>query len=231
MCGRYAMAPEETDWGSLASLLGEDIQAALAALAPRYNIAPSTNVPAIAQHPETGELRLLSARWGFIPHWWKEVQPPKFSTINARSEEAAGKPLWRDAFRRRRCLMPFTHWYEWRKQEEGKQAYALHTTEKKVSMFAGLYSRWTPPGSDASIHTVAILTRKAADSVHEIHDRMPVVLDPAGWRAWLDPALADKAAVAELLDRHAVSAVSAYPVSNRVNSPRNQDSELLQPLA
>lgn len=225
------MAPEEVDWDSLASILGEDIEAALADLEARYNIAPSTDIPIIAQHPETGGLRLLNARWGFIPHWWKETKPPKASTINARSEEAADKPLWRAAFSRRRCLIPFTHWYEWKKQEEGKQAYALHTADKKVSMFAGLYSRWTPPGSDASIHTVTILTRKAAKTVHEIHDRMPVVLNPAGWRAWLDTELTDKTDVADLLEPYAVMEVTAYPVSNRINSPRNQESDLLQPLA
>ncbi|MGA7298407.1 MAG: SOS response-associated peptidase [Rhodanobacteraceae bacterium] len=230
MCGRYALAPNDVQWHDLVELLGENVWATVAACEARYNIAPSTTVPIITQHPETGAMRTLESRWQFIPHWWKDVNPPKFSSINARSEEAGEKPLWRDAWRKRRCLIPATHWYEWQRTGDGKQPFALQPADGCGFLFAGLYSRWTPPGSDESIHTDAILTREAAPGVRAIHDRMPVILDAAGWREWLDPELADKAAVADLLACHAVTDASGYAVSTRVNSPRNQGPELLQPL-
>ncbi len=215
---------------NLVELLGENVWAFVCNRDARYNIAPSTTVPIIAQHPESGAMRTLESRWQFIPHWWKEVSPPKFSSINARCEEAAVKPLWRDAWRKRRCLIPATHWYEWQRTSDGKQPFALQPADGRGFLFAGLYSRWTPPGSDESIHTDAILTREAAPGVRAIHDRMPVILAASGWKEWLDPGLTDKAAVAEVLARHAVTDASGHAVSTRVNSPRNQGHELLQPL-
>jgi putative SOS response-associated peptidase YedK len=207
--------------------LGENIEAMLNALEPHFNIAPTTQIPIIRQHPETREIEPLIARWGFIPHWWKEAAPPKFSTINARSEEAATKPLWRDAWLHRRCLIPATHWYEWRKDAEGKQLFALHMENGEGFCFAGLYSRWTPPGSDEAIYTAAILTREAASSISHIHDRMPVILHPLAWRDWLDPERNTRMLVDQVLVIHSVMEVATEKVSTRVNSVRNQGPDVL----
>lgn len=231
MCGRFAIAPERNDaWATVGDLLGPEIESMLAALEPRYNIAPSTQIPIIRQHPETRQIEALLARWGFIPHWWKERTPPRFSTINARSEEAATKPLWRDAWLHRRCLIAATHWYEWRKDPEGKQPFALQTEDGRAFMFAGLYSHWRPPGSDESIYTAAILTRSAAPAIAHIHDRMPVILHPQAWRAWIDTDNKTREAIKEVLILHEVLAAKSYRVGAKVSSPKNQGADVLEPL-
>jgi putative SOS response-associated peptidase YedK len=230
MCGRYAIAPSRNDaWATMGELLGARIEEMLAALQPQFNIAPSTQIPIIRQNPQTREIEPLLARWGFIPHWWKEIKPPTFS-INARQEEAATKPMWRDAYVQRRCLIPATHWYEWRQDPAGKQPFALTAAAGESFCFAGLYSKWKPPGSDEAIYTAAIITRPAAESIAQVHDRMPVILHPQVWRAWLDPATQDKAAVKDILEVHAILAAKSYRISAKVNTPRNQGPEILDPL-
>lgn len=125
MCGRYAIAPSRADaWASVGELLEAHIAASLATLEPRFNVAPTTQIPIVLQDRGTGEVRAALARWGFIPHWWKEPKPPT-NAINARSEEAAQKPMWRDAWSRYRCLIAATHWYEWSEATGVKQPYAL----------------------------------------------------------------------------------------------------------
>lgn len=231
MCGRYAIAPARGEaWAAMGELLGPGIEAMLAALEPRFNVAPSTQIPIVVQNPKTREIKALLARWGFIPHWWKETTPPKFSTINARSEEAASKPLWREAYLHRRCLIAATHWYEWKQIDpKTKQPYALQLKDGEAFMFAGLYSHWIPPGSDESIYTAAILTRDASPSVRDVHDRMPVILHPGIWRDWLDPATNDKGAINDILVNHAILEAKGYKISAKVNSPKNQGPEILNP--
>lgn len=229
MCGRYAIAPANAEaWATVGERLGAPVRAMLDDLEPRFNIAPSTQIPIIVREGDQTNVALL-ARWGFIPHWWKEIKPPKFSTINARSEEAAGKPLWRDAWKHHRCLIAATHWYEWQKVAGGKQPFALQPDAAKAFLFAGLYSHWTPPGSDEAIVTASILTRAAAPSVRSIHDRMPVILAPAGWLAWLGAQQQDNPDVGSLLTKNTIMDAHGYPISTRVNSPRNQGRELLEP--
>lgn len=228
MCGRYAIAPSRKDaWATMGDQLGPRIEEMLNALEPQFNIAPTTQIPIIRQNPETREIEPLIARWGFIPHWWKEVKPPKFSTINARSEEAATKPLWREAWLHRRCLIPATHWYEWRQDAEGKQPFAMKLKNGEGFCFAGLYSRWTPPGSDESIYTAAILTRPASPSVAHVHDRMPVILHPLAWREWLDTYRKTHELVEQVLVIHSIMEVATDRISTRVNSVRNQGPDVL----
>ncbi|MGH8528852.1 MAG: SOS response-associated peptidase, partial [Nevskiales bacterium] len=144
MCGRYAIAPSRADaWASVGDLLGAGIQAMLEELKPRFNVAPTTQIPIVIQDPETREIIPVLARWGFIPHWWSEPKPPT-NTINARSEEAARKPMWRHAWLHSRCLIAATHWYEWRQEPLPKQPFALQPTDGRGFMFAGLYSKLAP---------------------------------------------------------------------------------------
>jgi putative SOS response-associated peptidase YedK len=230
MCGRYAIAPRTADaWATVGDLLGPDTEEMLNALKPLFNISPTTQIPIVIEDAD-GKPRAVIARWGFIPYWWKEVAPPKFPTFNARSEEAAAKPMWRDAWLRSRCLIAATHWYEWRQDPAGKQPFALQPADGKAFMFAGLYSRWKPPGSDETIYTAAILTRDAAPSIAAIHDRMPVVLHPAAWNGWLDRTRRDRRAVDDILTVNTIMEMRGYRVSTRVNSSRNDGPELLDPL-
>lgn len=228
MCGRYAIAPSTDDaWASVGERLGEPVRSMLDGLEPRFNIAPGTQIPIIVRDHQTRENTARLARWGFIPRWWKQAKPPTFSTINTRSEDAANKPLWRDAWKHHRCLIAATHWYEWQKIDAGKQPWALQPADRNAFVFAGLYSHWTPPGSDASIVTASILTRTAAESIRDIHDRMPVILAPDGWLPWLGAQEDNRGDIGGILIKNAVVDACSYPISTRVNSPRNQGPELL----
>lgn len=200
----------------------------LAALAPRFNIAPSTQVPIVVQSRATGEIRPVLARWGFIPHWWREAKPPG-NSFNARSEDAPRKPMWRDAWLLHRCLIAATHWYEWRSEAGVKLPFALQTTDGRGFMFAGLYSEGVSAEGEL-LYTAAILTREAAPSVAHVHDRMPVILHPNAWRMWLDPRAASPEAVKEILIEHAVGEARSWRISTLVNAARNETPDILMPV-
>ena len=229
MCGRYAIGPVPGPaWADINEAFGREVEAQLAALKPMFNIAPTMQIPIIVQDRGTREITARVARWGLVPHWWKELKLPS-NTINARSEEAAVKPVWRDAWQFARCLIPATHWYEWRQEAAIKQPFALQPRYHRLFCFAGLYAWWTPPGGNP-ILSAAILTRAAAPALKDIHDRMPVVLNANVWREWLDPDLRDAAKVQRLLDVSAILDVVAYKVRTLVNSAKNDGPELLAPM-
>lgn len=215
MCGRYVspdQASIERAW-QIRRSSGLDFPR-------RFNVQPSTDVPLLLH--DSGELVLVAARWGLIPHWWKQEKPPTF-TINARLEEAAGKPMWRDAMRRSRCLLPAEGWYEWQALAGGKQPYYLHRTDGRPFCFAGLVSTWQDRLS------CAILTKVAEGPIAEVHDRMPVVLPEKAHAGWLDPALKDASTYAR---EHAQSReFTHYAVSMRVNNARHEGADLIEPLA
>lgn len=231
MCGRYCIAPKDASaWAPIGEIFGEAIAADLGALQPQFNIAPSTQIPILVQDSRTREFRALIARWGLIPHWWRETKLPALS-FNARSEEAADRPMWKDAWRFTRCLIPATHWYEWRKEAASKQPFALSLADGNVFCFAGLYAWWRPAPDAEPRLSAAILTRAAAPSIAQIHDRMPVILHASEWRAWLDPDERDPARVRKILEVSAVLNAISWPVSLQVNSALHQSAELLQPLS
>jgi putative SOS response-associated peptidase YedK len=215
MCGRYVspdQAAIERAW-QIHRSSGLD-------LPRRFNVQPTTAVPLLLL--EDDALALATARWGLIPHWWKQDRPPTH-TINARLEEAAGKPMWRDPLRRARCLLPALGWYEWQPLAGGKQPYYLHRADGRLLCFAGLMATWNGELS------CALLTRAAEGPAAEVHDRMPVVLPDEMHAGWLDPALKDATAFAR---EHAIAReIAHYPVSKRVNSARNEGPELIEPLA
>jgi putative SOS response-associated peptidase YedK len=208
--------------------------------ARRFNVVPTSTVPMLRRDPRSGELRLTGARWGLIPHWWKDTAPPKF-TINARAEEAAARPMWRHAYRNARCLIPAEGWYEWREMERVdratgevkvfKQPYYIHRADGRPFCFAGLMSFWQPAGAGEATASCAILTRAAAGALTEVHDRMPVVLPAQAFDAWSDPALTDAARVASIVAEGAQSDFAFHAVSTRVNSSRAEGPELIEPLA
>lgn len=203
----------------------------------RYNVLPTTDVPILRRARDADELELTTARWGLIPHWWSKPKLPT-STINARSEEAARKPMWRFPYREARCLIPAVGWYEWRPLERTdpetgevrayKQPYYLRVDREAPVCFAGLMSTWTHDGTPRL--TCAILTRAPSPSAAVVHDRMPVILRDEAHGQWLDPAVTDAATVAGLIASMAIDEVKHYPVSTRLNSARTDDEGLTAPI-
>jgi putative SOS response-associated peptidase YedK len=188
---------------------------------------------------ETGpEARTM--KWGFIPGWWKEARPPRL-TINARSEEAPDKPMWRAAFRGTRCLVPAVGWYEWHTESrvetatgeihDVRQPHFVHLDGLQPLAFAGLWSSWTPEQGAEPLLTFSILTRAATASVAGLHDRMPVVLAESAYDAWLDPANADTATLRQIIANRSLADFKHDTVSTYVNNPRNQGERCIAPGA
>ena len=215
MCGRYVhpdTAAIERAWH-----IGRDNNNPFPV---RYNVSPTMQVPILRRSKDA--LEQSRARWSFIPHWWKKPKPPSM-TINARSEEAATKLMWREAYKHGKAhiLMPALAYYEWQPREETdtttgevrsyKQPFCIFRPNRELFCFAGLASWWQPPDKPEPILTCALFTRSASESVASVHDRMPVVLPEELFDAWTDPALTTAQATAELLGQ-AVTEFSWYPV-------------------
>jgi putative SOS response-associated peptidase YedK len=206
MCSRYAFIPDRAAWADYRAVLGA-LAEELLALAAAPKLAPTDRVPSIVQQPGSPP-QLLLARWGFIPHWWSKPELPRLS-FNARSEEAATKPMWRDALRGSRCLIPATTWFEWQHLHGAKLPHALMPDDGRGFMFAGLWSLWRSRPDAEPMATCVIMTTEASTPVRSVHERMPVVLAPSAWAGWLDPAMTDGARALELLRANTVGAVTA----------------------
>ncbi len=214
MCGRFVL---KSDGAALAQLF--DLTAALS-VQPRFNIAPTQPVTAIRLDKQ-GLREATQLRWGLIPHWAKE---PSIGNrmINARAETVASKPAFRDAFRRRRCLVAADGYYEWAKTPIGKQPYYICRNDEQPFAIAGLWERWHTRDGD-TLETTTLLTTEANTDLRELHDRMPVVLEPRLYQAWLDRDANDAQALLDLLASARPDSLCARPVSRLVNNPRNED--------
>ena len=221
MCGRYTLA---TDAQVLVDLFQiEHLLFDAATFAPRYNIAPSQAVP-IVRLGETGR-ELLLARWGLVPHWSREAQT-RYSTINARAETVADKPTYRDAFRRKRCLIPATGFYEWKREGDRKTPYHIRMKDAGVFALAGLCDRWDREGE--GFDSCSIVVTGASPAMQQVHERMPVILNPAQYNTWLNTAHFNRPQLQALLVPLS-GELEIYPVSRRVNSPANDDPGLIEP--
>ena len=222
MCGRFTLFEADKILSKEFGVSG------VPPLSPRYNIAPSQPIAAV-RTPHTGggrELALL--RWGLIPSWSKD---PAIGNrlINARAETVQEKPSFLNAFRRHRCLIPTNGFYEWQRQERGKQPYFVRMRDERIFAFAGLWDRWESP-DDGVIETCAILTTAANAVLAPIHDRMPVILPRTEYARWLDPALKDPDSLSPLLVPFPPEEMLAIPVSPRVNAPSTDDEKCIAPL-
>jgi putative SOS response-associated peptidase YedK len=181
------------------------------------------------------ERQLRVVRWGLIPFWAKDVKIGS-RMINARAETVAEKPAFRHAFAKRRCLLPADGYYEWQSQPgAAKQPIYISRADGRPLAFAGLYELWRDSAvarddPDAWLWTATIITTSAPDELGMIHDRMPMIIDPARWSDWLDPANGDVADLRSLLTPAAVSGLLTYPVSTAVNSVRNNGPQLIEPM-
>jgi putative SOS response-associated peptidase YedK len=219
MCGRYTLS---TPAGRLAEEFQLDDGAV--DLTPSYNVAPTQEVAAVLE--KDGKRRLEMLRWGLVPSW---ADDPEIGArmINARSETAPEKPSFRRAFRSKRCLIPADGFYEWKREPGGKQPYYFHMHDGRPFAFAGLWEHWEKGGS---LLSCAILTTRANSVLEGIHDRMPVILPPGSYDAWLDPD-ADKEQLIDLMSPYPGADLETYQVSRFVNSPRNNDERCIEPAA
>ena len=209
MCGRFVLS---SDADQLADHYGLDT---VPVFSGGYNVAPSAPVPVVRLGSDK---EAAVCHWGFILHWVKE---PVLKPINARAETLAGKPYFRDAFRRRRCLVPANGYYEWRAAPGGKQPYFIRMAGVDLFSFAGLWSSWQGP--DGPVESCVIITTAAKEELADIHDRMPVIIGPEDYDVWLD-------AGGQNLLRPSAGEMEAYPVSSQVNNPRNEGEALIQPV-
>jgi len=222
MCGRFTLFEADT---ILSREFGVSV---IPPLVPRYNIAPSQPVAAVRATPAGSGREIAFLRWGLIPSWSKDPAVGS-RLINARAETARDKPSFRNAFRRHRCLIPANGFYEWQRQERGKQPYFVRMRDERLFAFAGLWDRWESPDKGA-IETCTILTTVSNAVLAPIHDRMPVILPPTEYARWLDPALRDADSLAPLLVPFPPDKMLASQVSPRVNSPAVDDERCMAPL-
>jgi putative SOS response-associated peptidase YedK len=223
MCGRFTLTADPADLQAAFSWVTFPEQN----FSPRYNIAPTQPIAVITN---SGENKLDFFTWGLVPFWAKD---PSIGSrmINARAETLAEKPSFKNAFKRRRCLVLADGFYEWQKipGEKSKIPTYIHMKDSKSFAFAGLWEDWhSPDGSQ--ILSATIITTNPNELMAPIHNRMPVILPPAAYQEWLNPSEADLQKLSLLLQPFDADKMEAYPVSRTVNSPRNDSPDLIKPL-
>ena len=226
MCGRVIQrsGPSLLGLKVVDGLDGAD--ARFANVPPRYNAAPSQELWVIRRNPTTGERSLDLLRWGLVPAWCKEK--PKPPPINAMAETVHAKPMFREAYKKRRCILPIDGFFEWRaeKGSKAKQPYAIAMKDGSPFGLAGLWENWKDPATGEWVRTFCVLTTRANALVEPIHTRMPLILAPGSYDRWLS----DEPDPRDLLEPYPAEPMTLWPVSTRVNSYRNDDPDLILPL-
>jgi len=220
MCGRFT---QNYTWREIVALY-QLTQPALN-LQPRYNIAPTTTIDAVI--PRDGErLELVRMRWGLIPSWWKKTAKEAPSTFNARAETVATKPMFRAAFKRSRCVIPASGYYEWKATPTGKQPYYISAADDSMLSLAGLWDEWQNIESGEIVKSCTIIITDANDFTRKIHNRMPVILNTKQLPQWLVGKAGE-----ELLKPAPENILRTWPVSRKVNRVGNDnDPKLIEPL-
>jgi putative SOS response-associated peptidase YedK len=233
MCGRYATTQTSA---SLNDAFGADLADSFVELEPDYNMAPTKLAPLVIARPSDDgrpTRELLTAKWGLVPSWAKD---PSIGNrmINARSETVAEKPAFKKAFGKRRAIIPADGYYEWYAsqdpQTKKKQPFFITPKDRSVLAMAGLYEFWRDEDAEEWLITYTILTTTAADDLGHLHDRMPMMLEPDAFDAWLDPTPHPTDELLGLLVPAAPGRLDAWPVSTEVNNVRNNGPQLLEPL-
>ncbi len=217
MCGRFALY---TSFQSIKEYA--DILAELEELEANYNVAPGQNIPIILRKNDGNYLELF--KWGLIPFWAKDPQIG-YKMINTRAETINEKPSFKYAFQKRRCLVPANGFYEWRKKD--KQPFYIHLKERKLFTFAGIWENWKSPEGEF-IQTCSIITTSANDTLENIHNRMPVILPRNSEMDWLSNE--DQNVLKNLLRPYPADEISFFKVSHNVNSVKNNQPELINPI-
>jgi putative SOS response-associated peptidase YedK len=220
MCGRYFQYRE-------AERLAEHfaVPGPLSNTPPSWNVAPTQDAPVVRRNPETGSRHLGPLRWGLVPRWAKDASGGA-KLMNARADGVAEKPSFREAFARRRCLVPADGFYEWRAEGKAKQAYAVALRDGAPMALAGLWEGWQSPDG-TWLRSFSIITTEANAKQALVHHRMPVILPREAWATWLGEDPAEPAALLELLRPCPPEWLCCWPVDNRVGRVAENDAELL----
>jgi putative SOS response-associated peptidase YedK len=223
MCGRVIQAKGPIEYAIVDGLDVRDSR--LSNYPRRWNGAPSQEFLVIRQNHQSGERSLDLLKWGLVPYWNKDPKGGR-KPINAKAETVATLPTFREAYSRRRCILPVDGFFEWRAAEGGKQPYAIAMKDGSPFGIAGIWENWKDPANGEWIRTFAVMTVPANELVAQIHDRMPAVLKSESYDRWLgiepDPR--------ELLVSYPTEPMRMWPISKRVNTPKNDDASLLDPM-
>jgi putative SOS response-associated peptidase YedK len=217
MCGR---ATYKLTWEEIVALYRLTLGPAPHNFQPRFNVCPTTTIDAIVA--EDGKRELIRARWGLIPNWWKKpIKELKLATFNARAETVTTKPFFRGVFKRKRCLIPVSGYYEWEDRPDGKQPWYFTARDGSPALtIAGLWDEWKDPETKAPLKSCTMIITEPNEFVAEVHDRMPVLLTEEQF----DPWLSGEAGV-EYLKPVSNDFLQKWPVSRRVNSSRADDND------
>ena len=214
MCGRFTRM---YTWQELVALYRLTLGASN--LQPRYNIFPPTQVDAVLEMD--GRRELVSMRWGLVPSWWsKPLKEMRLATFNARAETVATKPMFRSAFKRNRCIVPASGYYEWETTPSGKQPYYFTPKDGPILSIAGLWDEWRDPDTGKPLRSCTMIITEPNEFVAKVHDRMPALLAPNQFEPWLSGR-----AGTEILRPAPDNSLVMRPVSRRVNSSRADDSD------
>lgn len=227
MCGRFALTVPFSEIVRLYNLTsGPALN-----IRANYNVAPTHDIPAVRFDPEAKTRTISNLRWGLVPFWAKDTKVG-YSLINAMAETVAEKPSFREAFRKRRCLIPANAFYEWQKMNSRtKQPYAIVMKDRSVFSFAGLWEHWKDKASGETVLSCTIITCPPNAVSARIHNRMPVILDPADYGRWLGEEPTNQQEVLSLLRPYPADRMEAYPVGEAVGNVKNNDASLLEPMA
>jgi putative SOS response-associated peptidase YedK len=221
MCGRFTQTDKALPGLEIVAEKPEEARECA-----RYNGAPSQDFRVIRRHPKTGRYHGDRLVWGLIPHWVKTADGGR-KPINAKSETVSQLPSFQSAYAARRCIVPIDNFFEWRKTTPPKQPFAIGMKDGSAFGLAGLWENWRHPETGEYLRTFCILTCPANELIATIHDRMPVILPPEAYHRWLSPMEADPR---DLLVPFPPEKIRMWPISARVNSPRNDDPDILTPL-
>ena len=225
MCGRYY---RRSDKQRIAEAFRTGVPATFEIL-PSYNVTPQSFQPVVRLNDETGERELALLRWGLVPFWAKDAKVG-YSTINAKAETVATSAMFREALKRRRCLVPADGFYEWQKIDaKTKQPYAIALADGSQFAFAGLWERWKDKATNQPLETYTIVTTEANELTAAIHDRMPVILAPRDYQRWLAQGDAARPPV-DLLRPRPAEEMTAWKVGAAVGNVRNNDASLCAPV-
>lgn len=224
MCGRYTLT---VDLDAITAEFGP-FETRETIPIPRFNIAPTQSAPVLRNIE--GKHWVDALKWGLIPSWSKDATIGT-RLINARSETVSEKPSFRAAFKSRRCLIPTTGFYEWRKISPNgpKQPYHIHRKDGRAFAYAGLWEQWTDPNGEV-VESFTILTTEANDLIRPLHNRMPVILSPNDYDKWLNAGASDVETLRSLMQPFSGDDFEITPVSKRINSARNDDPECVEPV-